>query len=403
MTPGQSLRGHFADLIAIELPREGAFNMNKELDEKYMRRALDLAVRGEGRVNPNPLVGAVIVRDGRIIGEGYHRKYGELHAERNALNDADRRAGTNHSARNADMYVTLEPCCHYGKTPPCTDAIIQAGIRRVVVGTTDPNLKVAGKGIKQLKDHGIEVVNGMLQDECRRINGVFFHYINTETPYVMMKYAETMDGKIAAYTGESRWITADSARAKVQCDRNKYTGIMVGVGTVIKDNPRLNCRMDGGRDPIRIICDSNLRTPLDSYVVESADKQMTIIATCCNDKRIHRLYIEKNCVIIETEAKYYKHDGCSRVDLNHLMRVLGHKGIDGILLEGGGALNASALQAGIVNRVQAYIAPKIMGGDGINPVAAMRLKNPDEAFKLKNIEIFKIGDDVLIEADIDGR
>ena len=225
-------------------------------DEYYMRLALELALKGLGKVNPNPLVGAVIVKDHEIIGEGYHKKYGGLHAERNALLNCTK------SPSGATMYVTLEPCCHYGKTPPCTEAIIEHNISKVVIGTLDPNAKVSGKGVEYLIQSGIEVVVGTLEEQCKEINKVFFHFVTTQKPFVVMKYAMTMDGKIATAAGESKWITGDLARRRVHHDRNRYSAIMVGVGTVLSDNPLLTCRVMYGINPIRIVCDSNLITPL---------------------------------------------------------------------------------------------------------------------------------------------
>ena len=234
-------------------------------NEQYMRRAIELAKLGAGKVNPNPLVGAVIVKNGQIISEGYHMVYGDLHAERNAFKNLK----NPDDAKDAEMYVTLEPCCHHGKQPPCTEAIIEHGISRVYVGSNDSNELVAGKGIQILRDAGIEVVTEFLKDECDAINPVFFHYITTRTPFVLMKYAMTLDGKIATRTGHSQWISGEESRARVQQTRNALKGIMVGIGTILNDDPRLTCRMDGGRNPIRIICDSKLRIPLSSNVVST--------------------------------------------------------------------------------------------------------------------------------------
>ena len=216
-------------------------------DEKWMRRALHLAERGIGQVNPNPLVGAVIVRDGRTLGEGWHERYGGPHAERNALGHC---VG---SPEGATLYVNLEPCCHTGRNPPCTDAILESGIRRVVVGSLDPNPLVAGRGISLLREKGIEVVIGILKEESDAINAPFFHYIRTGTPYVVLKYAMTLDGKIASRTGASRWITGEAARERVHQDRGRYAAVMVGIGTVLADDPLLTCRIEGGRSPLRII------------------------------------------------------------------------------------------------------------------------------------------------------
>ena len=241
-------------------------------DEQYMRRAIELAKRGMGYTSPNPMVGAVIVKDGRIIGEGWHERYGELHAERNALKHCKE------SPQGADMYVTLEPCCHHGKQPPCVEAVIEAGIKRVYVGSDDPNPLVAGGGIKILKEHGIEVVTQVLKDECDRLNEVFFYFIQTRRPYVAMKYAMTMDGKIATYSGLSKWITGEKAREHVQNLRHRYKAIMAGIGTVLADDPLLTCRIEGGVNPIRIICDTHLKPPPESQIVNTAKEVPTIVA-----------------------------------------------------------------------------------------------------------------------------
>ena len=238
-----------------------------------MRRAIELATKGEGHTDPNPLVGAVIVKDGRIIGEGYHEVYGSLHAERNALKNCTE------DPSEADMYVTLEPCCHFGKQPPCTLALIEAGIRHVYVGSSDPNPKVAGKGIAQLKRAGIEVTENFMKEECDALNPVFFHYISTKEPYIALKYAMTADGRIATDSGRSQWITGAKAREHVHKLRNRYKGILVGIGTVLADDPILNCRIDGGRNPIRIVLDTYLSIPLESRLVQSAG-DIPLIVVC---------------------------------------------------------------------------------------------------------------------------
>ncbi len=358
-------------------------------NEYYMQMALELAKKGADFVNPNPLVGAVIVKNGEIIGCGYHEKYGEPHAERNAL------ANCSVSPKGATLYVTLEPCCHFGKTPPCTQAIIQSGISKVMVGIRDPNPLIAGKGIKMLKKEGIEVAEGVLQEQCRSINEIFFHYIQTKTPYVVMKYAMTMDGKIAANDGKSKWITGEMARHKVRQDRNRCSAIMVGVGTVVADDPLLTCRIEGRRNPIRIICDTNLRTPLHTKIVTTARDVPTIFATACKDVQRHQDYIDAGCRIITLSRK----DG--HIDLSELMMQLGGEKIDSILLEGGGTLNWAMLEAGFVNKVQAYIAPKLFGGlHAKTPLAGLGVKNPDQAIILKNTTINLLGDDILIESEV---
>lgn len=367
----------------------------ENIHEKYMRYALELAKKGIGAVNPNPLVGAVIVKDNRIIGEGYHKKYGELHAERNALADC-RNRGEN--PEGAVIYVTLEPCCHYGKTPPCTEAIIESGIKTVYIGSKDINPLVAGGGITVLKENGIKVIAGVLENECDSINEVFFHYIKTKLPFVVMKYAMTMDGKIATYTGASKWITGEEARYKVHEDRNRYSAIMTGVGTVIKDNPMLTCRIKNGNNPIRVICDTGLRTPLNANVVVTSKEIPTIIATCCKDKQKQQPYINAGCEVLTVREKSGDNANIV-VDVADLIKKLGEKKIDSVLLEGGAAINWSALSAGIVNKVQTYIAPKIFGGETAKcPVGGSGVKAVSEAFGLEIESVSRIDEDILIES-----
>lgn len=358
-------------------------------DEFYMRRALELAEKGAGHVNPNPMVGAVIVKDGKIIGEGYHQKYGELHAERNAL------LHCKESPEGADLYVTLEPCCHYGKTPPCTEAIIENKIRRVIIGSLDSNPLVAGKGIQILKEAGIQVTEGVLQKECDELNRIFFHFMKTGRPYVMMKYAMTLDGKIAAYTGASKWITGEAARQKVQEDRGRFMAIMAGIGTVLADDPLLTCRLEGKKSPVRIICDTHLRIPLESALVRTAREVPVILATASLDTEKKKALMEAGCEIWELPEK---EDG---IDLQVLMQRLGERKIDSVLLEGGGTLNYAALKSGVVNRVQAYIAPKLFGGaEAKTPVEGKGVELPQEAFRVENQEMNLIGEDILIEGDV---
>lgn len=359
-------------------------------DELYMQLSLELAIKGIGSVNPNPLVGAVIVKDGEIIGKGYHERYGELHAERNAI------ANCITSPHGATMYVTLEPCCHYGKTPPCTNAIIENGISKVIIGTLDPNEKMTGKGVEILRKAGIEVLVGVLEEKCKSINEVFFHYITKKTPFVVMKYAMTMDGKISTVTGESKWITGEITRKKVHQDRNHYTAIMVGIGTVLADNPILDCRIENGRNPIRIICDSNLRTPIESNVVKTAKYIRTIIVTTKADIASHEVYLDNNCQILVVTPKD------RHIDLQTLMLKLGEMNIDSILFEGGSTLNFSAIESRIVHKVQCYIAPKLFGGDiSKSPVGGKGFSEISNAVKLKNSIITQIGDDILIESEVD--
>ena len=360
-------------------------------DETYMRRALELAEKGAGWVSPNPLVGAVIVKDEEIIGEGYHEQYGQLHAERNAL------AHCTKSPKGATIYVTLEPCCHHGKQPPCTDALLAAGIRRVVIGSKDPNPLVHGKGIRILREHGVEVTEHVLEKECDAENEVFFHYMQTKLPFVILKYAMTLDGKIATKTGASKWITGEAARKEVQHMRHQYMGIMAGIGTVLADDPMLNVRVEGWKSPVRIVCDSKLRIPPDSQIVKSAEKYRTIVAYAEQKNAKEKIKI-LHTMGVET---IYCPDEKNQIDLKKLMADLGNRGIDSILLEGGGTLNDSALRAGIVKEVQAFVAPKLFGGvAGKTPVEGIGVEFPSEAVELKYTDICQIGEDIRIRCQV---
>lgn len=367
----------------------------------YMRLAIEEAKKGEGFTNPNPLVGAVLVKDGKVIGKDYHHRYGEFHAERNAI------LNCKEDLHGAEIYVTLEPCCHHGKTPPCTQIIIESGIKKVYIGSYDPNPKVNGGGIKQLKDAGIQVFTEVLKEECDALNPVFFHYIKTKLPYVVMKYAMTADGKIATYTGASKWITGEAARANVQLSRKRYSGIMAGIGTVLMDDPMLTCRLENAKNPIRIICDSRLRIPLDSNIVKTAKEVPTILA-CAKESENEDSTDEKNSRC--QKKKSLEQAGCevvevtrteNGIDLKELMQILGEKKIDSILLEGGGNLNFSALQAGIVTKAETYIAPKLFGGtDAKTPVGGMGIALPQDAFRLQNPKVTQIEEDILIEWEV---
>lgn len=358
-------------------------------DTFYMLRALSLARKGAGFVNPNPMVGAVIVKDGKVIGEGYHERYGQLHAERNALKNCTE------SPEGATIYVTLEPCCHYGKTPPCTEAIIESGIKKVVVGTLDVNPLVAGKGVEILREHGIEVEVGLLEQECRNLNRVFNKYVSTKLPYVVMKYAMTSDGKIATTSGESKWITGEKARKAVHRLRKNLSGIMVGVSTVLADDPGLDCRLDEEAiNPVRIICDTNLRTPLTSKVVTTAKDTPTIIATASSDEVKISEYEELGCKVLKVA------NTPAGIDLNELMTELGKMNIDSILLEGGGTLNFSALNSKIVDEIHIHMAPKIFGGSSKSPIGGAGISNITDAIQLKPISTTWYGDDLVLENEV---
>ena len=362
--------------------------MVAEYNKEFMERAIELARKGEGFVNPNPLVGAVIVRDGKIIGEGYHARYGTPHAERNALKNYTE------NPSGAEMYVTLEPCCHHGKNPPCTEAVIKAGISRVYVGSADPNPLVAGKGIAQLREAGIEVIENVMRKECDALNDIFFHYITTGLPYVILKTAMSADGKTAAYTGHSQWITNEKSRADVHRVRRRVAAIMVGIGTVLSDDPMLNCRCDNPSNPIRIVCDTKLRIPLTSKIVRTAREIPTYVATQSQDKGLVASLQALGVNILHMPTNTYS------IDLKYLMSVLGRMKIDSVLVEGGASLHTSALKSGIVNKVQIYLAPKIIGNEGVSAFGPMGIKRVDEAYRLGSPNITMFDDDILIEYEV---
>lgn len=360
--------------------------------EQYMEMTLALAKKALGRTSPNPIVGALIVKNGKVIGQGYHQKAGTPHAEIHALREAGE------EARGATMYVTLEPCSHYGKTPPCVDAIIKAGLSEVIVAMEDPNPLVAGKGIETLKGAGIRTVTGILEEKARRSNEVFCKYITTGKPFVALKTAMTLDGKIATPQGDSKWITGEVARQAVHQLRNMYDAVMVGLGTVIKDDPQLTTRLDtqSGRDAQRIIVDSRGEIPLESRILSLNSAADTLIATThliAGDKL--RLLQEKGAKVLECPAR----DG--EVDLVYLMNRLGERGVTSILLEGGGTLNAAALNAGIVDKVYAFIAPKILGGvNALTPVEGAGAEWVKDAINITDMQVTRYGEDILIEGKV---
>lgn len=377
--------------------------------ENFMLHAIELAKKGEGRTNPNPLVGAVIVKNGKIIGEGYHHVYGDLHAEREAIKNCCER-GENPSG--ATIYVTLEPCCHFGKQPPCTQAIVEAGISRVVVGSRDPNPLVHGKGNAYLRENGITVEEDFLRSECDALNPIFFHYITKKMPFVALKYAMTLDGKIATKTGASKWISNEKSRAFVHVLRNKYYGILAGIGTVLADDPMLNCRLQNenaeltGRNPVRIICDSDLRIPLESKIVQSAKTIPTIVAYAQKsrnegekaDFEVKKSFLEKAgvkliCIKLLKESENSK----PQIDLHELMKILGEKKIDSVLVEGGSEIHYSALKSDIVSKIYAFVAPKIFGGKAKSPVGGEGVSLVDEAFGFSLENVTHFDDDVLLE------
>lgn len=362
------------------------------MDIKYMERALELAAKGIGYTNPNPLVGAVIVKNEKIIGEGYHEVCGSNHAEINAFKNSTE------DVSGATMYVTLEPCSHYGKTPPCANAIVEKGIKKVVIGLKDPNPLVAGRGIQILEDNGIEVVSGVMEEEGRRLNEIFLKYITTKLPFCILKTAMTLDGKIAAYTGDSKWVTNEISRKYVHQLRHRLSGIMVGIGTVLADDPVLTTRLDSGNgsDPIRIIVDSSARIPLEAKVLHVESKAKTIVAvTELADKDKIKALKDIGTDIIVCPLKN------NRVDLSYLMKVLGERGIDSVLLEGGSELNYSAIEEGIVDKINAFIAPKIIGGrESKTPIGGKGKAVMSEAISIDKLQVYSFGDDVMMEGYI---
>lgn len=360
-------------------------------DEKYMRLAMQLAGNAIGRTSPNPLVGAVIVKDNRVVGCGWHRKAGTPHAEVHALNQAGE------LAQGADVYVTLEPCAHYGKTPPCAKALVEAKVKNVYGGLLDVNPKVAGKGFKILEDAGIHVEYGFLQDELRKQNEVFFKWIEHKKPFIVLKAAMTLDGKIATATGQSKWITNETSRAYGYKLRDIYDGIMVGINTVIEDNPMLTARVDGGKNPIRIVVDSSLKIDINANVVQDKSAKTIIATTDKADKdKILKLQAQDVDVIVVDK------DENDKVDIEKLLDILGQQNICSILVEGGATLSGSFVAKKLVDKVYFFIALKIVGGkEAKTPVAGTGILNLQEALALKDIQIEKLEEDILIIGRVD--
>ncbi len=366
-------------------------------DAQFMRLALRLARRGYGVTSPNPMVGAVLVKGGKIIGRGWHRRAGLPHAEIEALRDAQKRG---HNPRGATLYVTLEPCCTHGRTPPCTDAIIAAGIKKVVIGTTDPNPKHAGRAFKILRCAGIEVVHRILPDDCAQLNEAFNHWIFQRTPFVTVKAAMTLDGKIATAGGESKWITGGKARAFGMKLRQGADAILVGINTILADNPNLTARKrmaDGrwrmGKHVRRIILDSMARTPLDTKVVSDEFAALTtiIVGKYAPKNRVAAL-AKKVCVLVAPGRG-------GKIDLRWLLKKIGAENVTHLLVEGGGEVNAAFLLGGFAQRVAFFYAPKILGGrDSIKAVAGEGVKNLNEIIRLREIVWKRIGADLLMTA-----
>lgn len=355
-----------------------------------MKLALELAANAKGRTSPNPLVGAVVVKDNRVVGCGWHRKAGTPHAEVHAL----RQAGE--LAKGADVYVSLEPCSHYGKTPPCAKALVEAGVNNVYAAMLDPNPKVAGNGFKILQAAGIHVEYGFLEDEARKLNEVFLKWIMHKQPFVVMKAAMTLDGKIATVNGQSKWITNETSRAYGYKLRDIYDGILVGINTVIADDPALTSRVEGGKNPIRIVVDSTLKIPLTTNLLH--DKKAPVIvattklASAEKVAQLQQLGVE--VLIIDT-------DEVNRVDMTKLMQVLGQKNICSILVEGGAEIHGSLVEHKLIDKVYFFIAPKLVGGKNAKtPVAGNGISNLAEAIALQDITTENLAGDILITGTV---
>lgn len=354
------------------------------MDEKYMDLALELAEKGRGYVNPNPMVGAVVVKDGEIVGKGWHKFYGGPHAEVYALDEAGEKA------EGATIYVTLEPCSHFGKTPPCAEKIKKMKIKKCVIACLDPNPIVAGRGKKILEEAGIEVVVGVREKEAKELNKVFMKYITEKNPYLFLKCAITLDGKIATNERDSKWITNEKSREKVQFLRHEYMGIMVGINTLINDNPRLTARIENGVNPFRIVVDPHLCTPLESNFVNMADDNKSIIITSKEN--------EKNDKIKELENKNVKIIYMEGFDfsVHEILKKIGELKIDSVLLEGGSYLISKAFKENRIDGGEIFIAPKILGG-GLPFIDGFDFKEIKDCFHLQNVKFNVYDDNISVE------
>lgn len=365
-------------------------------DVSYMKKVLRLAAKGRGLTSPNPMVGAIIVNKGRIVGQGFHHKAGEPHAEILALHRAGPRA------RGGTMYVNLEPCCHANKrTPPCVPSIMTSGLQRVVIAMKDPNLQVSGRGIRQLRRAVFSVEVGCLREEAEQFNEVYCHWIQTSRPFVILKAAMSLDGKIATATGESQWITGEQAREHVHHVRSQVDAILVGISTVLKDDPKLTVRLPGKtspqtslRQPVRVILDSTLRIPQSAQVFRWMMENPTVIATTkrANKKKIEQLTAQGATILVLPQDR-------GRVSFPACLRRLSYMGLTSVLVEGGGEVNARALRSGLVNKVVLYVAPFLLGGQNSkNLIGGASPKRLIDAVRLRDVEVQRVGEDVLIAA-----
>ncbi len=358
--------------------------------EQYIKECLKLARQGEGQVSPNPLVGSLVLdKNGEIVGKGYHQKYGEPHAEVNTLNMAGNKA------KGGTIYVNLEPCSHHGKTPPCADRIIKEGLKKVVIGMQDPNPKVAGSGIKKLNDAGIEVVTDILEGECKKLNEIFIKNIKEKKSFIAVKTASTIDGKIAASSKSSKWITSEKARNKVQQLRNKYDAILTGSGTVLEDDPSLTCRMDNGRNPVRIIIDSTLKTSPTAKVYNQCGTQVWVaVADFIEDEKIKNY--PKHINFIKCPLSNAK-----KIDLNYLTKKLYENNIYSIMIEAGGLLNGAFIKENLVDKLYLFVAPKILGDNaGLSIFDGFNINNIKKCINIEFKSIERLEPDLLLESYI---
>jgi len=359
-------------------------------DEFFMKRALALAARARGMTSPNPMVGALIVKKGKIISEGYHKKAGTPHAEVIAIERAREKTG------GSTLYVSLEPCCHKEKrTPPCTQKIIAAGIKKVVISMKDPNPRVSGRGVEELRRSGINVTSGVLEEKGKKLNEYYIKHITTGLPFVILKVAMTLDGKIATPEGESKWITGETARTEVHKLRGSVDAIMTAIGTVKADNPRLTCRVEGARNPARIVIDPNLEINLSSCVLLTPPDTMIVTRRSdaagqgAEERKKKDILLTRGIQIIEFREE--------KVDMRWLMRELGKRGIISLMIEGGSSLNSYCLESGVVDKVMFFIAPKIIGGKGSFPaVGGKSFRRLEEAFRLRDVVVKSVGEDILV-------
>jgi diaminohydroxyphosphoribosylaminopyrimidine deaminase/5-amino-6-(5-phosphoribosylamino)uracil reductase len=357
---------------------------SERADERYMKRALQLARRGMGKVSPNPMVGAVIVRSDKIIAEGYHRRFGGDHAEIDALKRVQE------NVRGATLYVNLEPCCHWGKTPPCVDALIEQGIKRVVIGTFDPHPLVNGKGAQILRDHSIKVIEGVLEQEARALNEVYFYYTQTGRPFITVKYAQSLDGRIATSQGNSRWISSEASRRLAHRLRAQHDAVMVGIGTVLADDPLLTVRAVKGRNPLRIVLDSRLRTPRNSQVLQGEAKTLIVTTDAHAKKKVNTIQKQGKVVLsVQRDTK-------GRVELKTLIQVLAEWGISSILVEGGREVITSLLKGGLVNRMVIITAPLIVG-KGIEGIGDLGITELKQAIRPSSSKVSTVGEDVIFD------